>query len=221
MAPELADPTHLQTRHFRFKLAHRFAREANGDHRPRSLARVFCRPLELRNAFGATFEFDENPLAVGNRREDCCECGNFLTGPSFGFPTSHVQLAQFVQGLRADFPGEAARPFCVAIMDDHQLAVLGKLNVNFDGVGLLLPREPDGSQRVFRRIMRRAAMGDDLHSLRQPFLPVPGELIGSFLGYRNQCAEVSNRGRVFLEVNLVDEVFDGAVTPFIDLLGQQ
>src|SRR5438876_2911736 len=145
MAPELADPTHLQTRHFRFKLAHRFAREANGDHRPRSLARVFCRPLELRNAFGATFEFNENPLAVGNRREDCCECGNFLTGPSFALPTSHVDSAQFIERLCTDFPGEAARTFGVVIMDDHQLAVLGKLNVNFDGIGLLLPREPDGS----------------------------------------------------------------------------
>src|SRR5207247_6249548 len=56
---------------------------------------------------------------------------------------------------------------------------------------------------------------------RQPFLPVPGELVGGLLGYWNQRTHVLQSSRVFLEVNLVDEVFDGAVTPFIDLLGQQ
>src|SRR5207247_7574642 len=48
-------------------------------------------------------------------------------------------------------------------MDEHKFAVFGKLNVNLDGISLLLPREPNGGQRVFRRIMRRAAMGDDFH----------------------------------------------------------
>src|SRR6266571_1439071 len=109
MAPELVDPTHLQTRHFSLKQAHRFAREADGDHRLRSFTRVLRRPFELRNTLGTTLEFDEEPLAVRDRRERCCECGNSLSGPPFAFPTSHVQPAQLIQRLCADFPGEAAR----------------------------------------------------------------------------------------------------------------
>src|SRR5213596_3078674 len=117
MAPELADPTHLQSRHLSLELTHGLAREADCHQRSRPFSRVLRRPLEFRNAFGAAFEFDEQPLAVRNRCEGCRERGDSLSGPPFALPMPHVQPPQFIERLCADFPGEAARPFGIAIMD--------------------------------------------------------------------------------------------------------
>ena len=49
---------------------------------------------------------------------------------------------------------------------------------------------------------------DGLALLRQPLLPVLGEFIHVLLGDGNQRTNVSGAGRVFFEVDLVDQVFD-------------
>ena len=49
-------------------------------------------------------------------------------------------------------------------MDHNKFAVPGKMDIDLDGVGELLPREADRGQRVLRRVMRSAAMSDDFHT---------------------------------------------------------
>ena len=59
------------------------------------------------------------------------------------FPAANVKRAQFGQSLIANPPVHLARAPGVVVVNDHQLAVLGKLDVNFNRVSLLLPREVD------------------------------------------------------------------------------
>jgi hypothetical protein len=56
---------------------------------------------------------------------------------------------------------------------------------------------------------------------RQPLLPLFGELVHVLFGHGDERADfVKDRG-IFLQVDFVDEEFDGSITPFVNLLGEQ
>jgi hypothetical protein len=46
-------------------------------------------------------------------------------------------------------------------VEDDQLRVAGQAQIEFVGVGPLRPAEPEGGERVFRRVVRSASMTDD------------------------------------------------------------
>jgi len=48
-------------------------------------------------------------------------------------------------------------------MEHNQATVLRQPQIQFHGIGALLPAKLHGGQRVFRRICRGAAMGNDFH----------------------------------------------------------
>src|SRR5256885_1984873 len=56
---------------------------------------------------------------------------------------------------------------------------------------------------------------------RQPLLPVPGKFIHVFPGHRNERTDIFDAGRVFPEMDFVNEVFDRMIAPVIDLLGEE
>src|ERR1043166_5485615 len=66
---------------------------------------------------------------------------------------------------------------------------------------------------------RRAASPQRL--LPEPFLPVLGELIRVGFGHRDQGADVLDGRRLLFQVDLVKEMFDRSMAPFIDLLGKE
>src|SRR2546430_5899528 len=56
---------------------------------------------------------------------------------------------------------------------------------------------------------------------RQPLLPVPGKFIHVFPGHRNERTDIFDAGRVLLEMDFVDKMFDRAIAPVIDLLSEE
>jgi len=84
------------------------------------------------------------------------------------FPTANIERAQFSQGLAVDFSVPAARALRAVVVNDNQFSIFGKLDIYFDGVGVLPPGELDRSERVFGRVTRRAPMGDDFHAFFSP-----------------------------------------------------
>ena len=78
-------------------------------------------------------------------------------------------------------------------------------------------RTPVG--RTAKRSARRSATALHIRLLREPFVPFFCEFIYVLGGYGDEHADVADLGGVFFEVDLVEEVFDGAMTPFVDLLG--
>ena len=85
-------------------------------------------------------------------------------GPLAAFPTADIQAAKFGQGLLADVLVQAGRLARALIMDHDDLPIPGEMDVDFDGVGVLLPGKVDRRQGVLRRVMRSAAVRDDFHS---------------------------------------------------------
>src|SRR5947207_5139233 len=67
----------------------------------------------------------------------------------------------------------------------------------------------------------RWAMMSIAQLLRQPLLPVPGKFIHVFPGHRNERTDIFDAGRVFPEMDFVNEMFDRTIAPFIDLLGEE
>ena len=56
-----------------------------------------------------------------------------------------------------------AIPFQSFVMDSNDLPIGREIDIDFDGIGLLLPGELDRCQGVFRGVVGRAAMRDDFH----------------------------------------------------------
>src|SRR5947207_10148758 len=54
----------------------------------------------------------------------------------------------------------------------------------------------------------RWAMMSIAQLLRQPLLPVPGKFIHVFPGHRNERTDIFDAGRVFPEMDFVNEVFE-------------
>ena len=79
---------------------------------------------------------------------------------------AHIQSLQFGQSLLPHFFSYTARFASVVVMNDNDLAVFGELDINLDGVRLLLPCEMNCGEGVFRRIKGGAAMGDNFHAPR-------------------------------------------------------
>jgi len=48
------------------------------------------------------------------------------------------------------------------VNDDHA-TIAREMDIDFDGIGSLLPGEIDCGQRIFRRVIRCSAMSDDFH----------------------------------------------------------
>ena len=55
----------------------------------------------------------------------------------------------------------ARHPLRVGVVHTDDLAVAREAKVALDRIGCLLPGQPEGSQRVFRGVVRRAAVGRD------------------------------------------------------------
>ena len=62
--------------------------------------------------------------------------------------------------------------------------------------------------------------GNDFRLVRQPLGPVLGELVDVRLGDGDEGADFLHGRGIFLVDDFLDEQLDGAVTPFIALLGE-
>src|ERR1051326_7893894 len=60
-----------------------------------------------------------------------------------------------------------------------------------------------------------------LVSFGQPLFPVFRKLIHIRFAHRHQRADIFHCRRIFFQVDLVDQMFDRAIAPFVTLLGQQ
>src|SRR5258706_9043272 len=82
------------------------------------------------------------------------------------FPSANVERFQFSQSLSADFLFQPGCFSSVIIVDDDDFPVARQMNIDFNGIGALLPGEVCGGERIFRRIKGSAAMGNDFHNAK-------------------------------------------------------
>jgi len=112
--------------------------------------------------FRAAFDFDDEAFGFGDCRDDFGEAGNFFTRPTGVFPLTGVELAQFGERLIDDFGVPSGGSFGGGVVDDDDLIVLGEVDIDFDGVGVLFPGEVGGGDGIFGGLGGGAAMGNDL-----------------------------------------------------------
>jgi hypothetical protein len=126
---------------------------------------AFARSLEcgckFRDAFNTALDFDKEPSAGGNDGEGLIQRGDSFASPAGVFPSASIESLQFGQGLLAHEPFEPSRFAGVIVVDHYDLAIFGKLNIDFHGIGALLPTEPHGCEGIFGGIERSPSMGDD------------------------------------------------------------
>src|SRR5690606_7025558 len=74
-----------------------------------------------------------------------------------------VQLAEFGEGHLGDrtLGNRGGDAFGRLVVKADDLPVTGEVEVPLDAIRVLLPRQPERRQRVFRRIVRGPAVGND------------------------------------------------------------
>jgi hypothetical protein len=117
-------------------------------------------------SIGAGLDFDEEAFAVRDGGEDFFEGGDFFAAPARVFPLTGIEGAESREILARDGTVAPSSFAGVKIVDDDQVVITGKMNVNLDGIGSLLPGKADGGECILRGVERGATMGNDFHGAR-------------------------------------------------------
>ena len=127
--------------------------------------------------------FVEDSVAAGRGPEISFAC-DIEPGIELGghWAWERVLINLFLNSMRAMPAGGAIQVRARStlggrVVDHDELAVLRQVDVKLRCVSFLLPRQFEGSDRVFRSIERRAAVPDDLHLRR----------VGGERGADNEC----------------------------------
>ena len=112
-------------------------------------------------------ELDDDADPAFAEREHLGERGHALAG-NCGPLRCRCRPAQRRGRRLPDFQRRSAHLHEVAVVDDHDLAVLGLLHVELDELGAKIGAESKGGQRILGRRGRRAAVGDDQDLLIPP-----------------------------------------------------
>ena len=104
----------------------------------------------MRRGVVSAFQLDEEPPTVWNRGEDVWQLGDCFAAPAGVFPGSDINGAKLGQVGIADRLVDAGCSKQRGVVDDGEPAITRQLNVDLDRVGVQLPGQFDGSQRVLR-----------------------------------------------------------------------
>ena len=84
-----------------------------------------------------------------------------LAGPLGRFPTSEIEMPQFIERVVGDMPIDAGRAMQRIVVRCDDAAVAREPEIGFNGVGPLFPGQFHRGTRILRSIPRRTAMGDE------------------------------------------------------------
>lgn len=155
------DPGYVVRRHPFFGGSHCLEREAD----QRDLFRLqtgFCDDFfQGRQNLDPALDLDQEALAFRHRREDIGEGRDLLADPCGPLPRSGVECLQFAQRLRGDWAIESGDPPRAGVVKNDNLSISRQPDVEFVGVRLLCPTQMERGERVFRCVVRSAAMTND------------------------------------------------------------
>jgi hypothetical protein len=104
---------------------------------------------------------DVDLLALRHGREHLFNRGDSRVFPGVALLGADIYLPQVVEGGFRDLQGSVAATLGGGVVAANDVAVAGEVEIAFDAVGILFPRELKRGDGVFGGVKRRAAMGDD------------------------------------------------------------
>ncbi len=97
--------------------------------------------------------------------EDLRKFGHFFSDESRVFEGTCVEALDVGEGHFAEFSFGSGGPFRCGVVADDDFAVGGSVDVEFDGVGVLGPREFECGHGIFGGFDGFAAVRDELYTL--------------------------------------------------------
>jgi hypothetical protein len=91
--------------------------------------------------------------------------GIFSPLPLFALQATGIQLAEFCQRGVGDLFVHACCPLRRGIVDHHNLAVPGQVDIEFIGIRVLFPAELERGHGIFRCIVGCATVADDFDGM--------------------------------------------------------